>query len=492
MAQTGLRKLAYDVVGYGLGAAINRVLGIVVAGIYPIFLSRDEYGRLDVVFSVTHLLFIVFFLGLDAALARFYYEHEDLESRRRLVSTVFLIVMGFTVTAVAVLLVFSGPLALWLYGQTRYILYLRLALAAMPFMMANGVQLVVLRLERRVRAFNCLMTANLVTASVIGIGSILLFKIGAAGMLAGFIAGGVATSVAGMILNRRILFARAGPEGLGQLLGIGLPLVLSGTAAWFIGYVNRPILVRNVPADDVGLYAIASGGVGMMSLLMGAFRNAWQPFAFSIMGRKESGNVYGRALTLFAAAFGAVAVCGTLFAPEALLLINAYTRKNWSGAAIAVGPLAIGTMFSAMSYVVQTGVYIARRTGVIALTMGAATAVNIVLNFALIPRLGILGAALATALGHLAALSGMYAMAQRVLPIPYQLGKLAAIAAAAAAAAAAAPLVHSGSFLADALLKTAVLALYGAVLLAVRAVTWTDLVLFFKTDWLRRDRPRSG
>lgn len=491
MAQTGLRRLAYDVVGYGLGAAVNRVLGIVVAGIYPIFLSRDEYGRLDVVFSVANLLSIIFFLGLDAALARFYYEHEDLEGRRRLVSTVFWTVTAFTLTAVAVLLVFSSPLAMWLYGQNRYILYLRLALAAMPFVMTGHVQLVVLRLERRVRAYNCLMTANLVTSSLIGIGTILLFKIGAAGMLAGFMAGGAVTLVAGMILNRQILFARAGFEGLRRLLDIGLPLVLSGTAAWFIGYVNRPILVHHVSADDVGLYAIASGGVGMMSLLMGAFRNAWQPFAFSIMGREGSGGVYGRALTLFTAAFGAIAVCGTLFAPEALLIINAYTRKNWSGAAIAFGPLAIGTMFSAMSYVVQTGVHIARRTGLIALIMGAATVVNVVLNFALIPRFGILGAALATAIGHLAALSGMYFMAQRVLPIPYQPGKLAAIAAAAAAVAAVAPQIRSGSLFADILWKAVVLALFFLSLLAVRAVTWTDLLFFLKMEWLRGDRPRS-
>lgn len=491
MTQIRMRNLVYEVVGYGLGAAVNRALGIVVACIYPILLSRDEYGRLDVVFSVTSLLTILFFLGLDAALARFYYEHEDKAERKRLVSTVFCTVMGFTVAAVALLLVFSRPLALWLYGDSRYILYLRLALAAMPFTMANGVQLVVLRLERRVRAFNLIMIANLVTASVIGIGSILLFKIGAAGMLAGFIAGNLATAVAGMLLNRRQIFALPAPAGLGALMGIGLPLVLSGTAFWLIGYVNRPILVHRVPADDLGLYAIASGGVGMMSLLMGAFRNAWQPFAFSIMGREGSQSVYGRTLTLFTAVAATIAVCGTLFAPEALLVINAYTHKNWSGAAVAVGPLAMGTLFSAMFYVVQIGVYITRRTSVIALAMGLAVMVNLALNFVLIPRFGITGAALATALGHLSAFTTLSTLAQRLMPIPYQWGKLTAIVLSAAAIVLLAPEIPTGSVIRDMLLKTVVLALYGLALLAFRAVTLNDLALLLKLDWRKRGRPLS-
>jgi O-antigen/teichoic acid export membrane protein len=470
-----LQGLAYQVIGYGVGAAAQRILGIAVACIYPILLSRDEYGRLDVVFSITTLLTVLFFAGLDIGLARFYYESDDPVRRRSLVSTVFYTVVGFTLVAVVLLLAASRPLALWLYGEPRYILYFRLALLGMPFAMVNSVNLVLLRLQRRIRAFNLIMIGNLAVAALFGIASIMLFKISAAGVLIGFIAGHAATGFAGTYINRREFTAMPAVGRLQDLFGIGLPLVVSGASLWLIGYVNRPILVHWVPADDVGLYAIASGGVGMMGLIIAAFRNAWQPFSFSIMGREGSEGVYGRALTLFTIFGATITVCGSLFAPEGLLLINAYTHKNWSGAAPSVGPLAMGTLFGAMYMVVQIGAYIARRTSVIALTMVGAAAINILLNIVLIPRFGILGAAFATAAGHLTALISLYAVAQRIAHIPYQPVKLFNTVVAASAAVILGSYMATDSVVRNLILKITLLISYGIVLLAARVLSPRDL-----------------
>jgi len=419
---------------------------------------------------------------MDTALARFYYEPKEEAERRRLVSTVFCSVMGLTLAADGILLLFSRRLALVVYGDHHYISYLRLALAAMPFVMANGVQMVVLRLERQVRVFNLIMIFNLLVSSSIGIASILLFRIGAAGMLLGFIAGNLTTAVAGMVYNRRRIFCAPALRKLTELLSVGLPLVLSGTSLWLIGYLNRPILVRRVSPDELGLYAIATGAVGMMALLIGAFRNAWHPFAFSIMNSEDARNIYGRALTLFTVAASTVAACGTLFAPEMLLVINAYTGKNWSGAAPCIGPLALGTLFSAMYFVVQTGVHIARRTGTVALTMGIGAALNLILNIVLIPRFGILGAALATALGHLTSLISLYGLAQRILFIPYQKGKLSAIVLLTVILIALAPLIDAGSLLKNLGLKAAILLLFGSALSATRAFAYDELKILFKSS----------
>jgi len=136
-----------------------------------------------------------------------------------------------------------------------------------------------------------------------------------------------------------------------------------------------------------------------------------------------------------------------------------------------------------MYFVVQTGVYIARRTSIIGFTMGIGAAINIALNFALIPPLGIVGAALATGLGHLAALISLYTLAQRVLPIPYQRTKLIAVVLVAGGMIALAPLVNTGFILKDLLLKAGVLALYGAAVLATRAITLNDLAILWKMNW---------
>ncbi len=481
--RVSLQSLITEVIGYGVGVAANRILGIIVACIYPIILAQDDYGRLDVVFSIETLLMVVFCLGCDTALSRFYYEEEDVAQRRRLVSTVFYFVTGFTVLLVGLLIAFSRPLALWLYGDLHYILYFRLALISMPFAVANSLQLVVLRLEHRIHAFNWIMAGNLAIAALVGVSSVLLFKIGAAGVLIGFITGHLVSAIVGGTLNRRELSAYPLPRRLRELLGIGLPLVPSGIALWFIGFVNRPVLVHWVPATDLGLFAIASGGAGMMALILSAFRNAWQPFAFAIMGREGSEGVYGRALTLFTIVGAAFALMGSLFAPEGLLVINAITHKNWSGAASSVGPLAIGALFSIMFYIVQTGALIVRRTGLIAITMGVAALASVLFNFILIPPFGILGAAFATALGELVALVVMYRVAQRLAPIPYQPGKLMITVLASTAVLLIAYYFQTHLLWKDLPLKFALLGLYCVALLATRALTKQDLASLWKISW---------
>jgi len=185
--------------------------------------------------------------------------------------------------------------------------------------------------------------------------------------------------------------------------------------------------------------------------------------------------VYARTLTLLAVLGGALVAGGALFAREGLRLVSAISGRDWGGAEPAVGPLALAVLLGAMILVVQTGAFIARRTGAVALAMGAAAVVNVALNFALIPRLGITGAALATAAGFLTALAVLYAMAQRLSHIPYDVGKVLAALAFAAAVALLAPHVETGAVWSDLLTKAGMLLALAVGLLAARVVTTDEL-----------------
>jgi O-antigen/teichoic acid export membrane protein len=470
-----LQNLMNEVIHYGMGAAVNRSLGLLVAFIYPILLNRDEYGRMDVIFSAPALLTVLFLIGLDSALARFFYESDDATRQRRLVSTVFYFVTGISLVLVGALLIASRPLALSLYGDSRYVAYFRLVLIAMPFLIASSIQMTVLRLERRVHVYNRIITASLISNALAGIACILIFNIGVTGIMIGFLTGHIVSGILTLRINKQYLSARPDIRRIPELLQFSLPLMLSGIALWIIGNVNRPILAHQVSADSLGFFAIASGGVNVMAMLIGAFQRAWQPFAFSIMEQEESNRVYGRTLTLFTFIGMTIALCGTLFAPQALLFINAYTRKDWSGAADLVGPLALGTLFDAMFFLVQTGVYIARRTSAIAWTVGAAAVASIAFNILLIPAFGIVGAAFASALGHLTALVLLYLIAQRIAPIPYQPGRLIATILVAIFVALLDFHFRPSPVMAAVAVKISLLIIYWAVLIACRVIAIKDL-----------------
>jgi O-antigen/teichoic acid export membrane protein len=63
---------------------------------------------------------------------------------------------------------------------------------------------------------------------------------------------------------------------------------------------------------------------------------------------------------------------------------------------------------------------------------GAAALVNVALNIVLIPRYGMMGAAVATLVAYVALFVGMWLRGRRIYPVPYQWRRLLTLAAVAA------------------------------------------------------------
>jgi O-antigen/teichoic acid export membrane protein len=112
----------------------------------------------------------------------------------------------------------------------------------------------------------------------------------------------------------------------------------------------------------------------------------------------------------------------------------------------------------------------ARRTQLNWVVTGFGAAVNIGLNFWLIPRYGMVGAAISTLAAYVALFGGMLAYAQRVYPVPYQWRRVATACAAAVGLTvlARAPGLQLGPSLALAAAYPLVLALLGFYLPAER------------------------
>src|SRR5690349_10582007 len=97
MMRGHLRRLVRQTVGYGIGMALSRFAGVVLVPIYTRVLSPADYGTWGVVNTVSTILSLLVFFGLDTAMARFYFETEDPEERRRLVGTAFWTVLAWTI-----------------------------------------------------------------------------------------------------------------------------------------------------------------------------------------------------------------------------------------------------------------------------------------------------------------------------------------------------------------------------------------------------------
>jgi peptidoglycan biosynthesis protein MviN/MurJ (putative lipid II flippase) len=163
---------------------------------------------------------------------------------------------------------------------------------------------------------------------------------------------------------------------------------------------------------------------------------------------------------------------------------------RWSDVSVVIAFTAVGVFFQGFYLLTSIGLNITKQTRYYPVATISAAVVNVGLNFVLIPRYGIVGAAWANAVAYgVQAVLGFH-LSQRYYPIAYEWPRLARVCAAAIAAYLAAvllPRVHIAVDPRSSLAPVPDLLLRGvtvvAVFLALLAVTG-----FFHAEELERLR----
>jgi O-antigen/teichoic acid export membrane protein len=187
-----------------------------------------------------------------------------------------------------------------------------------------------------------------------------------------------------------------------QMLKYALPLIPTYVLWWVTSSSDRWFIVAMRGLDESGIYAAASKIPGLLMILTTLFFQAWQMSA--IDNKDDRGlskffsEVYGvYSSLLFVAGAGII----TLVKPLTYLLVGGDPEKNYILAYHYTPVLIIAMLFQCLCQFLSS-VYTVKKLSVNSLfTSLAAAGLNIPLNFLLIPKYGLYGAAIATALSYL-------------------------------------------------------------------------------------------
>jgi O-antigen/teichoic acid export membrane protein len=210
----------------------------------------------------------------------------------------------------------------------------------------------------------------------------------------------------------------------------GMPLVPSALALWTINFVDRQFVVHYKGLAETGVYSAAIKVASVITFLMIAFRTAWPAFAYSIEDDREARRTYAFVLTYLVTFVSWVSLALGALSPW---LVSLLTSARYQRAEEAVPILAFAFAAYAGYTVLAIGSGRARRTQLNWAVTGAGAAVNVALNIWLIPRYGMVGAAVSTLVAYVALFVGMTIYAQSVYPVPYQWRRLLTVVGAGVA-----------------------------------------------------------
>jgi O-antigen/teichoic acid export membrane protein len=414
-----LRRLATTGAAYTASSVLSKLIAVFLLPIYTAYLTPADYGAAEVMLASVVAGSILIRFGLIEALLRFYYLAG--EDPRRVVSTGFAALLWASTAGALVCLALAEPISELLLDRPDAELA-RLAILGLWTLTLWEYALTLLRLDERARAYFAITVVNVVVTIPFTVWLVVAEDQGAAGILLGTFGTGVIFLAWRLWQERRRLSFVVERPLLRRMIRFGLPTMPAELTLYSLNFIDRILIVRLAGLAEAGLYALAIKFAQGINVLARGFQLAFPPLAYSIASDDEARRAYSLILTWFAAVL-ALAVAALWL--ESRWIVDLLAAEEFFEAHEAIGLLATGVSLYALYLVL---VVILGRTGRTEFNLpatAAGTIANIVLNLLLIPPLGFVGAAIALVASYMIVLAAMYALTQRLFPVPYEWGRLA-------------------------------------------------------------------
>jgi O-antigen/teichoic acid export membrane protein len=452
---------------YGVSAVAIQAVGVITLPIFARTFTPGEFGLLEIATVAISALLVVSDLGMASSSQRSYFDYSDdePEQRRSVLATALATALAASSALAALLIVFRGPIAEWLLHSREHADLVVLVAISVPLAVLAAFMREVMRLQFQAWRYTISAIAGAAVAAAVGIWLVLAADAGVEGVLIGVVAGNAVAVAYGVVAAGASIGRRFSRAQLRVMLAYGLPLIPAASALWGLAFLDRLMLSRLADLDEVGQFAVGARLGLVLMFCVTAFGLAYTPFMLALFAedRETEKQVRGHTLTYVAVALTGVALALALFSREIVDVV----APGYTEAYRVVGLLCLGATIYGLSAIAMAGISLVRKTGYFALYSLVALVVNVGLNVALIPPLGGVGAALATATAYGTLTVLYYRKAQALYPTPYAPGRVLFVLFAGAA------LMPVG-FLAPGLgafaLKLAALLAFPAALFAARVL----------------------
>ncbi|MDR3574512.1 MAG: oligosaccharide flippase family protein [Anaerolineaceae bacterium] len=420
-----LRRLSAQTAIYGLGGIATSLASFLLLPIYTHILPPGEYGKIAVVTLMSTVLAVFLDSGLKSAFFRFYFLAETLDEKHELTGTVFIYLLLSAAVILAPLLIFFNPIAQFLFQDTSIFPFIRIAIIGTYFDVVSGIPFAIFRAEQRATPYAILSVLRVVINLTINILAVVVFHLGVAGV----IYANLITSILFFLICSGLTLGSVkwtiNFDLLKKLLRFGLPLVPAALATWGLALSDRFFLQRYADISVVGVYAVGYSIANIVSIITNWFNTAYAPYCYSLYNQPNAKSIYIRMLSYAITLFSFVGLGISLFAQQILAFLS---KPAYHDAASVVPLIVLSYLLYEVNYMITFGLDLTRKTGRYSFIVGSAAVFNLLLNILLIPRYGMMGAAVATALSYAVLLIVGYSVVQQVYPVSYEWPRLLKLA----------------------------------------------------------------
>lgn len=417
-----LKVLSKHSAVYGISNILNRIVSFALLPVYTRFLTPADYGVMDLIYFTTAFIGMVIGMGINQAMARFYFDSEDQTQRNLAVSSAF---YGFSIGSGVIILLFiaaSGWLNNLVFPENNYTNLLVVALVGLGFDVYLQIGFTYLRIRQQSVRLMKVSVVRLVLQLSLNILFVVVFEWGVLGILLSTLIVNVLVAcylIPSMLRETGLKFSR---PLLKEMIRYGLPLIPSDILAYTVSVSDRYFLNAFSGLSATGIYSVGYRfGVLVNTFVASPFAQIWTPRRFEMHKDKETDEVFGRIFTYFCVCMCFVGLGISVVIKDVMQVV---TEKAYWDAHLVVPVITLAYIISRFQLHFNIGIAIKKKT-VYGLYINIATAtINLLLNYYLIQAYGVWGAAYSVLVSMTFKTTLYYIVSNRLIPIVVEWSKI--------------------------------------------------------------------
>ena len=384
---------------YGIGGIISKIIPLimvpVVTGIMP---NTDYYGISDLSNTVVQFGSAIAVMGMYDAMYRMFFEKDEEAYKKRVCSTALVFTLGTSLLVFILMLVFRNRIAQFFFSDRQYAYVVYLSAMATLVGATNSIISAPTRMQNQRKVF-------LVTNTI---SPLLSYSISIPLLLSGYyvIALPLAAALSGLtmeivfgIMNRKWFDLKlCDLKILKQLLIIAIPLLPNFLIYWVFNACDKLMITNMVGIGAAGIYSVGSKLGHASQLIYTAFSGGWQFFAFSTMKEDDQVESNSRIFEYL----GVISFVATSFiCVWSYGLFKLLFKEDYLNGYIVAPYLFLAPLLQMLFQVAANQFLVIKKTWPNFFILSTGAILNIMINYFLIPVLGIEGASIATLIGYI-------------------------------------------------------------------------------------------
>lgn len=384
---------------YGIGSVISKIIPLLMVPVVTRLMpDSDYYGISDLSNTVVQFGSSFAVMGMYDAMYRMFFEKDDVEYKKSICSTALVFTYCTSFVIFIVMILFRSVIAQYFFGDQKYGGVVYLSAMATLVGATNTIISAPTRMQNRRKIYLITNTVSPILSYAISIPLLLKGHYVIALPLAAVISGITMEASFGVMNRDWFSLRRVEFKLLKQLLIIAVPLLPNFLIYWIFNSCDKLMITNMIGIGAAGVYSVGSKLGHCSNLIYLAFAGGWQFFAFSTM--KEENQV--KTNTRIYEYLGLISfVCTAFICICSYPIFKILFTEHYLSGYIIAPYLFLAPLLQMLYQVGNNQFLVIKKTwpGMFILSSGAV--VNVILNFALIPVLGIEGAAISTLAGYI-------------------------------------------------------------------------------------------